>query len=390
MKKIFTLVTLIISFSVVHAQKSLVNFWNFNLAPADTAGAAYLKPTVALNSNASIVYAGAFTDLVLNTDASKNPVEDLTNELIKTTDPTIDYSLRVRSPYGPLIISLPTNGYNNVVVKYGIWRSGSGSTTNTVKYTVDGINWVSDGLVISVNGTINNGNTYPVNVSALPLDLITLDFSNISGVNDNPNFKVQIMYDIAAGGNNRYDNISLQADPIGVPVLVSNFSAAVNNNIASISWTTTNASNIAKYVVEKSLDNVNFKAVQTVAAKNTIAATDYTVTDFAGVAQAYRLKIVSTDGSISYSNIVVINSVANSTLQVYPNPATTDNVTITHPAAGYNAIIKIENINGKLVSAAKAAKSSTQTSINISNLSKGTYLVSFEDNGKKQLTKLVK
>jgi hypothetical protein len=47
--------------------------------------------------------------------------------------------------------------------------------------------------------------------------LVSLDFTNIPAVNDNPNFKVQINFlgnTVASNGNNRFDNITLKGVPI--------------------------------------------------------------------------------------------------------------------------------------------------------------------------------
>ena len=47
--------------------------------------------------------------------------------------------------------------------------------------------------------------------------IFSLDFRNIAGANDNPNFKLKISFAGATAsgtsGNNRFDNISLDAEP---------------------------------------------------------------------------------------------------------------------------------------------------------------------------------
>lgn len=118
--------------------------------------------------------------------------------------------LRARNPSDTrsLIIAVPTTGFKKAILKFATARSGSGATMQTYSYTTDGINFITADLTT----TSFNAPEDPVN------DLVTLDFSNISTTDNNPDFKVKINFggDNAAGetGNNRFDNMTLEAIPL--------------------------------------------------------------------------------------------------------------------------------------------------------------------------------
>nr|MCU0403807.1 choice-of-anchor I family protein [Chitinophagaceae bacterium] len=100
-----------------------------------------------------------------------------------------------------LVFSLPTTGYNNIVVKYATRRSGSGAHNQVVDYSTDGVNFINLTTLQPVDGNPT---------------LQTLDFSAISAAANNPNFKIRISFTQGGGGlegNNRFDNITLEGDP---------------------------------------------------------------------------------------------------------------------------------------------------------------------------------
>jgi hypothetical protein len=113
-------------------------------------------------------------------------------------------ALRVRNPSfdRALIIELPTTECSDIVLMYDAHRSGSGMLFNNVAYTVDGVNYDTVGMGISMVSITESYQTF------------TFDFSGIAAANDNPNFKVRITWSgntNQPNGNNRYDNIAMFA-----------------------------------------------------------------------------------------------------------------------------------------------------------------------------------
>lgn len=114
-------------------------------------------------------------------------------------------ALRVRNPSfdRALIIELPTTQCSGVSLMYDAHRSGSGMLFNNVAYTVDGVNYDTVGMGVSMVSITESYQTF------------SFDFSSIAAANDNPNFKVRITWSgntNQSNGNNRYDNIAMFAE----------------------------------------------------------------------------------------------------------------------------------------------------------------------------------
>ena len=380
MKRLFTLLSIVITFSA-SAQKTLIDYWNFN--ESDTS--LYHLPIVSTVAGARLDYFGSYVDYVTDGGDTVNSRGE--------SGSVPGNSLRLRSTYGPFFMTLPTTGYKGIVVKYGLWRSGSGSGFETVTYTTDGVKWDSAGLQITDGAipTTTGLGTFTVNATASPLDLITLDFSGIPAVENNPKFQIQINFNTAVAGNNRINNLSVDGDPSPLAVSLQSFNGAIVNSTAKLNWTSASEINAKQFVVEASSDKKNFASVGTVAAKNVKGLNSY---EFETAAPAtttyYRLKMVDKNGAFSYSPVVVLNaSVSTKKLTVFPNPAV-NTITLSHAQALEGASVKILNAAGKTVSVSNLQTGATQTTVDVSKLTKGTYIVSVENNGQKVVSQFVK
>lgn len=91
---------------------------------------------------------------------------------------------------------------------------------------------------------------------------------------------------------------------LGNPAAVENFNAVVDSGNVKVTWSTPYEINTDHYVVEKTLNLRNYVAVDTIAAQgNKDFATSYRTYDYQPYLgfSWYRLKIVSKDGSVRYS-----------------------------------------------------------------------------------------
>ena len=98
-------------------------------------------------------------------------------------------------------------------------------------------------------------------------------------------------------------------------------SASLKNTTATIVWNTVGENGVAAFTVEKSTDGISFTKIGEVSAKNTATAS-YTATDNDVVTTTsyYRIKAISTDGTISYSNTVKLTTNYSPLTSIYPNP----------------------------------------------------------------------
>ncbi|MFN3529284.1 MAG: Ig-like domain-containing protein [Bacteroidia bacterium] len=111
--------------------------------------------------------------------------------------------VRNRSHEKALIIPLPSTGCSDIRLSFDIHRSGQGMLTNVFEYTLDG------GTTYQTAGI--NPQTIPVTET---YTTHVIDFSGVTGANDNPNFGVRITWignTEQENGNNRYDNITMMA-----------------------------------------------------------------------------------------------------------------------------------------------------------------------------------
>ena len=111
--------------------------------------------------------------------------------------------------------------------------------------------------------------------------------------------------------------------PMGVlPVKFISVNANHTNNGNLVSWQTGDETNMAKYTVEKSANSTDFNPLNTLLAKNENNSY-YSFTDLNSDASLiyYRIKGVGADGTITYSNSVIVkNYNSKPGIVVKPNP----------------------------------------------------------------------
>ena len=171
---------------------------------------------------------------------------------------------------------------------------------------------------------------------------------------------------------------------VALPVTLSSFTAKAENGKGMLNWQTNTEKEAKNFLIEKSLDNVSFQSIATVAAKGTSSElTQYAFTDInlATGKSYYRLKMVDIDGQFTYSKTVMVqqSSKGSIALSIYPNPASS-NITVTHPAAAKQQI-RIFNMSGMPMASLDTKVGDTQTSIDISAYAKGSYVVRMQGAG---------
>jgi pectin methylesterase-like acyl-CoA thioesterase len=175
-----------------------------------------------------------------------------------------------------------------------------------------------------------------------------------------------------------------------VPLNLLSFSAGYDKNEVKATWNTSNEVNTASFIIERSIDGVAFNALGSVTAKNGINNT-YSFADanpVKGIAY-YRLKILDKDGTFKYSRVVVVNSKLKGLVTVYPNPSVSS-ITVTHEKAMANAIVEIRMIDGRKVVSQQLEQNSLQTSIDLSKLASGSYLLTIINGQEKTTVPFVK
>lgn len=176
-----------------------------------------------------------------------------------------------------------------------------------------------------------------------------------------------------------------------LPLQLKSFSVTSRNGFAGLSWQTCNELNVKQFEIQKSADAVNFASVAAVTAKNAGCATTYNFNDskaLSGTAY-YRLRMVDFDGRSSLSGIVSITGKLPVSVNVFPNPVSS-NLVVTHPKAFAEASLQVIGFDGKIVMINNITQDAVQTSLNISKLARGNYIAVFTNGNQKQTVKFVK
>lgn len=245
--------------------------------------------------------------------------------------------------------------------------------------------WLSDGTGANTK-IIDN-----INKNSLPLADADPAFLFIW------NGEIYLVADNGNGGpNGLTDLYKLQGSYTGLPISLINFDAVVKNSTVQLSWSTANESNSDHFDIERSIDGINFSGIgKTAAAGNSTSTKEYNYNDDqaynAGVSQLYyRLQLVDNDGRKAQSKVVtVILTSSQAAFNIFPNPVH-DILTIKY-SSSEKTIVSIFDINGKQVyNVSLEANNNGTSSVDVSNLPAGSYIMKSVSNQKVSTRKFIK
>lgn len=295
------------------------------------------------------------------------------------------------SPYQFLILNLPggkvlyiaDDGTNGALVERGIQ-----------KYSLVSGTWNYNGSIYAsgVRGITGNNSGDTVAIFATSSKRLFGAF-DLAGWNQAPIGPMPgdsaVVLDTATA-NYQFRGIAFApGTPTNLAVTLKSFNGSLVNGYAKLSWSTASEINAKGFEIEKSADGKIFTNIGSLAANNKPSTYEFSdPTKLAGL-QYYRLRFINKDGSYNYSSNVALNSKVAIKLGVYPNPVVSTAI-IYHPQAVANASLKVIAINGKTIATYPVQIGATETTINVSSLVKGSYIVSFENNSTRVTTQFVK
>lgn len=179
-----------------------IHYWNFNALPGGTLTS--VNPDVSLiPSGTTITYPGTGAGYLDNVSPG--------SALNTQNGDAAGLGLRPRNPSNTrsLLIASPTTGFENIIIKFATARTTQGATAQNYSYTINGTDFITTGLATT---------TYSPQVEPT-YEIVTLNFSGIAGVENNPNFALRINFGGAtasgSSGNNRFDNITVTGTTFG-------------------------------------------------------------------------------------------------------------------------------------------------------------------------------
>ncbi|MGE6220294.1 DUF5018 domain-containing protein [Nubsella zeaxanthinifaciens] len=164
------------------------------------------------------------------------------------------------------------------------------------------------------------------------------------------------------------------------------------NPQVNLTWKTANEVNTEKIELRRKGDNGDFVVINTQTAKNIAGEHNYSFTDRNPLLgnNYYQLTQYDKDGKTTSSEVKLVNilEVAEQ-LNAYPNP-TTGIITIKHSAAQVKGSITVFDTQGQQKNKVAIIKGQLSTTLNLSSLASGFYLLKVEVDGQHQQIKIIK
>jgi hypothetical protein len=282
------------------------------------------------------------------------------------------------------------------------------STDNGLNWTRFGNNSLSQETLLSnakqaflAARNIFNGQTENTLFAYAKKDSLGHPFVVFSFVPDHFTYKIEIsgnkLWDASSNGLffmalSDLPGITAADDSVTLillPVRFISFNVQLNaGKTVGIDWTTADATNIDHYEVERSDDRQHWVDLANISPQS---SNQYHSTDAAPLngVNYYRIKAVSSDGSLSYTLVKSVTLVAETAFRAWPNPVTDIlNVRIATNAES-TAVVKLFDSKGALVKQldVDVMPGDNFFKLNIGSLSGGMYSLSAEwNNGREKRT----
>ena len=172
------------------------------------------------------------------------------------------------------------------------------------------------------------------------------------------------------------------------------FKARTDEKDISLWWSMNSIENIRVYEVERSVDQVHFS---TIAYLDNNGNYSFSIKDKDNLSGTvfYRLKVIHTDGRVSYSTVLPVTKIltaAFSELNIFPNPAVHQLKITTHVRNTLSTRLSVFNSSGQLVyqQQYRLAAGYNTITIPVSQFSPGVYWLSLEGNGMQERKKFIR
>lgn len=386
MKKIFTLSLVLSIFTTSVFAQDVLARWNFEALDFTSAtGSTFTVSTGSIVADSGL--------LVTGSEFSANHASSAS----AWTTPAGNGSTNCPSSNGWATgdywqFKVATTGYSNITLVWDQMGSNTGPKSFLVQYSTDGSTFTdvpSSGYDIA-NDAWSAGTYKAVSTRNLSL-------AAISALNNQAAIYIRITLAagstaingsaIASSGTSRIDNFYI-GGIAGMPLTLTAFNAAAVNGKANLTWSSINEINVDGFEIEKSNNGKDFTTIGFVKANNKSENNYSFSTELNGITY-YRLKMIDKDATYKYSKTVSLNGRASVKLDLYPNPVR-NSTTLSHDKAADRATIKITTLGGKTVSVLNVQNGATQTTVDVSKLLNGNYIMVYENNGTRSSVQFVK
>ena len=160
------------------------------------------------------------------------------------------------------------------------------------------------------------------------------------------------------------------------------------NGFTRLRWTTDKDETVAQYVIEKSIDNGLFVAIDSIPSKNKLGKVSYSFDLRSSRIRGnlIRLRSVDKKGRVVYSNILYARP-TNETMRVFPNPVI--NILRIGPIKEPQSLVQLLGPMGQIIHAASWAIEN-QLEIDVRKLAPGSYYLMLNVDGEKRVFPFIK
>jgi hypothetical protein len=395
MKKIYSLLFIVLPFSALHSQCPVINAAFVNACGTNEGLNEFIvfTTTAQVAVNNYTFYYGSVTPPTGSPTAvlagSNARTLNGTGNIISTGGCSIIYvtSASTVIPFGAKVVFIPSNFENTFNISL-LCTSGTIYVV-PIDITAAPSNWNTNGSFDNNPGAATNRYLQ----IATPLDACTNFIRTyVSGWTSDVDGNF-VAWD-PLSGMPTYSNVG--CDLVTLPVTLVSFTAVAQGKNASISWQSVSEINTKSFELQRSPDGSKFSAIYSIQSGHNGMGNDYSFID-AGIPQGslyYRLKITDADGTVAYSKVAKVISTRNGFVitNVFPKPAGSQlSISWNAPRAG-NTTASVYDFSGrKLVTQLMT----TNTGMNyfrlqVGSLPKGAYLLKLEKDGETVVTEFTK
>lgn len=157
----------------------------------------------------------------------------------------------------------------------------------------------------------------------------------------------------------------------GASPLILRFTAEASSEQVRLTWQTAKG-NADHFVVETGTDGISFSSLAVVKATGEPRSYFFTQDMTPRGVRYYRLRIVGTDETYAFSEVVQATVGPKRTVAVFPNPSK-GQITVSHPLGTGQEVLHVVDMNGSVVARKTVASASIQTPFDLASLPKGAY-----------------
>jgi hypothetical protein len=309
----------------------------------------------------------------------------------------VDISVAIRLTSGStfkLGTSTVTFSFNTAAISNPVLQSNSlSSAYQTITFSDNGGSVALTADLISPVSTANIGTSTGSSVTSGGLGLAIIRFTKVSGT---------VPVNLASGLNDVYQDDNLTFVSQGscttvtstLPLDLLDFQVNTKDKSSQLSWQTASEVNTQGFDIERSVEGKTFEKVGYVKSSGTSKGT-YNFTDevpLSGV-NYYRLKMMNTDGSFTYSPVrsVVLAEGKTTNVSVVPNPAKEQVYVKLNVKEAKTITLVLVDITGKtLMSERKTLGSGfNELSLSLNNYPQGLYFLKIVDANTTETHRLV-